>query len=113
MQNVKQKIAWSWQNAEKILVVVFLATFTLNIRKVFLTPYSFFNGGFNDYLTFSLNWADILMIAVILIYTMKWILSQLAQLASAKLSSSNVIHKKSSVIRNYYGKNVHVKHFSF
>ena len=67
------KISWLWQNAERILIIVFFATFTFNIRKVFLTPYSFLNGGFNEYTTISLSWADALMIAVILIYTIKYI----------------------------------------
>src|SRR5665648_502384 len=76
MQNVKHKISWLWRNAEKVLIVAFFLTFTLNIRKVFLTPYSFLNGGFNEYMTMSFSWADLLMLATILIYTTKSILRQ-------------------------------------
>ena len=76
MRNTKQKAIWLWQNAEKILIVVFFLTFTFNIRKVFLTPYSFLNGGFNEYMTMSFSWADALMLAIIVIYTTKSILRQ-------------------------------------
>jgi hypothetical protein len=76
MENVKQKIAWFWENTEKILVVVFFLTFSFNIRKVFLTPYSFLNGGFNEYTTMSFSWADLLMIATIFIYTIKFFFGQ-------------------------------------
>jgi O-antigen ligase len=106
MQTVKQKILWFWQNAERILIIVFFATFTFNIRKVFLTPYSYLNGGFNEYMTMSFSWADVLMIAVILIYATKWLFSQLISFTSAKFLLFNVIRYKSSVIRNYYNKNV-------
>ena len=76
MRNVKQKTTWLWQNAEKILIVLFFATFTLNIRKVFLTPYSFLNGGFNEYMTMSFSWADLLILTTITVYTTKSILRQ-------------------------------------
>jgi hypothetical protein len=76
MQNVKQKTAWIWQNAEMILIVVFFLTFSFNVRKVFLTPYSFLNGRFNEYMTISFSWADLLMLAIIIIYTTKLIISQ-------------------------------------
>lgn len=76
METVKQKSIWPWQKLEKILVVLFFLTFTLNIRKVFLTPYSFLNGGFNEYTTMNLSWADVLMILTIIIYTIKYIISQ-------------------------------------
>jgi len=76
MENMKQKIAWLWQNAERILILIFFLTFSLNIRKVFLTPYSCLNGGFNEYLTISFSWADLLMLATIVIYTTKSILRQ-------------------------------------
>jgi len=106
MQNAETKLAWLWQNTEKVLIVVFFLTFTFNIRKVFLTPFSFLNGGFNEYTTIFISWADILMIAVILSYTIKWLSGQLVRPASAKFSLYNVIRKKSIVIRNYYGNNV-------
>jgi len=76
MANVKQKIAWLWRNAEKVLLVTFFLTFTFNIRKVFLTPYSFLNGGYNEYMTMSFSWADLLILATIVIYTTKSILRQ-------------------------------------
>ena len=79
-----RKANWLWQNAENLLIILFLATFTLNIRKVFLTPYSFLNRTFNEYMTMSFSWADALMIAVIFIYTIKIIMSQ------SKHSSSNL-----------------------
>ena len=76
MKNTKENLYWLWQNAENVLIVTFFLTFTLNIRKVFLTPYSFLNGGFNEYMTMSFSWADVLMLAIIAIYTTKLILRQ-------------------------------------
>ena len=106
MQTLKQNITWLWQNAEKILIVIFFLTFTLNIRKVFLTPYSFLNGGFNEYTTMSFSWADLLMIGIIIIYNIKLLISQFRQAEAAHSLLENVIQIKSSVIRNYYRKNV-------
>ncbi|TSA46170.1 O-antigen ligase domain-containing protein [bacterium] len=83
-----RKTSWLWQNAEKVLIILFLATFTLNIRKVFLTPYSFLNGTFNEYLTMSFSWADALMIAAILIYTIKYILRQFKSPSSSLRETS-------------------------
>ena len=93
MKNSKQKIAWLWQNAEKILIVIFFLTFTLNIRKVFLTPYSFLNGGFNEYMTMSFSWADVLMLAIIVIYTTKLIVSQVINSYYASHGHGNVFEK--------------------
>lgn len=76
MHDVKQKIIWLWQNSEKILIVIFFLTFTFDVRKVFLTPYSFLKGEFNEYLTLSVSWADVLIIALIFNYTIKIIYSQ-------------------------------------
>src|SRR4030042_3959601 len=76
MMNVKQKIAWLWQNIDKILIILLFLTFTFNIRKVILTPYSYLNGGFNEYMTPSFSWADVLIAATIFIYTIKYIISQ-------------------------------------
>jgi len=76
MQFVKQKLVWLWQNAERILIVLFFLTFSLNIRKVILTPFSFLKGGFNEYMTPSFSWADLLMLAIIAIYTINIILRQ-------------------------------------
>lgn len=73
-----RKTSWLWQNAQNLLIILFLATFTLNIRKVFLTPFSFLNGTFNEYMTMSFSWADALMMATILIYTIKYIICQSA-----------------------------------
>jgi len=106
MQSVKQKIAWLWRNAERILAVVFFLTFSLNIRKVFLTPYSFLNGGFNEYMTMSFSWADLLMIGTIIIYNIKLLISQFKQAETSNPLLENVIQNKSIVIRNYYGKYV-------
>lgn len=106
MPNVKQKISWFWQNAERILIVLFLLTFSLNIRKVFLTPYSFLNGGFNEYMTMSFSWADVLMIGTIIIYNIKLLISQFRQGKITNALPENVIRNKSSVIRNYYSNNV-------
>jgi hypothetical protein len=64
------------------LIILFFLTFTFNVRKVFLTPYSFLNGQFNEYMTLSLGWADILIIAIIIIYTIKYILSQFLSIRS-------------------------------
>jgi O-antigen ligase len=102
MCNTKQKLAWLWQNAERMLIVTFFLTFSLNIRKVFLTPYSFLNGGFNEYMTMSFSWADLLMIGTIIIYNIKLLFSQFRQKKASNPLLENVIQKKSSVIRNYY-----------
>ncbi|PIV83546.1 MAG: hypothetical protein COZ87_01835 [Candidatus Moranbacteria bacterium CG_4_8_14_3_um_filter_43_15] len=88
-RSLGNKISWLWQNAEKILIVVFLATFTLNIRKIFLTPYSYLNGEFNEYTTLSFSWADLLMLAVILIYTIKWLLGQGETAEVGEIQGSN------------------------
>jgi O-antigen ligase len=76
MQNTKKNMRWLWQNAERILIIVFFLTFSFNIRKVFLTPFSFLNGGFNEYMTMSFSWADLLMLAIIVIYTIKSVYCQ-------------------------------------
>lgn len=75
-QNLRNNLAWLWENGERILIILFLATFTLNVRKVFLTPLSFLNGYFNEYLTPSFSWADLVMLAVIIMYTIKWLYCQ-------------------------------------
>ncbi|MFH0930296.1 MAG: O-antigen ligase family protein [Candidatus Moraniibacteriota bacterium] len=95
MKNTKENIAWFWQNAERILIVTFFLTFTLNIRKVFLTPHSFLNGEFNEYMTMSFSWADLLMITTILIYTIKYISSQLSALPHSETIPSNKYNSKS------------------
>ncbi|MCX6766824.1 MAG: O-antigen ligase family protein [Candidatus Moranbacteria bacterium] len=102
MVSVEQKSAWLWQNAENILIVVFFLTFSFNVRKIFLTPYSFLNGGFNEYMTISFGWADLLMIGTIIIYNIKLLISQFRQEKAPNSSLENVIRNKSSVIRNYY-----------
>lgn len=95
MLSMKQKLAWLWQNGERILIILFLATFALNIRKVFLTPYSFLNGTFNEYMTPSFSWADMLMITVIIIYTIKWLNGQVNRPDNAK-NTNNVLGYKSN-----------------
>lgn len=65
-----------WNNTEKILIFVFFATFSFNIRKIFLTPLSYPKGDFNEYMTLSLNWSDILILSLIIIYIIKYIISQ-------------------------------------
>lgn len=67
---------WLWKNAEKILVFVFFATFSLNVRKVFPTFFSYPRGEFNEYMTPSLNWSDVLILTLIIIYIIKYIISQ-------------------------------------
>lgn len=74
--SLRNKTLWLWENGECLLIILFLATFTLNIRKVFLTPYSYLNGEFNEYTTLSFSWADLLMVSVILIYAIKWLFRQ-------------------------------------
>ncbi len=68
--------SWLWNSAEKILIFLFLATFPFNLRKVFLTPYSYPKGEFNEYMTLSLNWSDILILSLIIIYIIKNTFSQ-------------------------------------
>ena len=93
MFNVKQKLIWIWQNAERILIILFFATFTLNIRKIFLTPYSFLNGGFNEYTTISFSWADLLILATIVIYTTKSVLRQVIHPYYASLGHGTAFEK--------------------
>src|SRR3989339_326290 len=68
-----------WNNAERILIFLFLATFPFNLRKVFLTPYSYPKGEFNEYMTLSLNWSDVLILSLIIIYIIKYLFSQYMQ----------------------------------
>jgi hypothetical protein len=102
MNTFRLKPRYIWQNADNWLIILFLATFTLNIRKVFLTPYSFINGTFNEYMTPSFSWADLLMLSVIFIYTLKCLLSQYNQQYFNQLLLNNVLRFKSIVIRFYY-----------
>jgi O-antigen ligase len=102
MNTFRLKSRYIWQNAEKWLIILFLATFALNIHKVFLTPLSFLNGTFNEYMTPSYSWADLLMLTVIIIYTIKWFIGQLGQRLPGKSILQIVIRFKSSVIRNFY-----------
>jgi len=66
-----------WQNAEIILIILFFAIFSFNIRKVFLTPYSFLNGQFNEYLTPNLSLSDLLAFLAIFIIAIKHAYCQL------------------------------------
>jgi O-antigen ligase len=84
-----RKTNWLWQNAEKILIIIFLLTFSFNIRKFFLTPYSFLNGTFNEYLTINLSWADGLMIAIIIIFTIKSVYTQVSNRLFPKYTLNN------------------------
>ena len=102
MNTFRLKYRHIWQNAENWLIILFLATFALNMRKIFLTPYSFLNGTFNEYTTLSFSWADLLMLAVIIIYTIRWLISQFSDIPLTKAIQYNVIRYKSSVIRFYY-----------
>jgi len=43
---------------------------------VLLTPFSYLNGAFSEYNTFSFSWADLLMLSVIIIYAIKFFLCQ-------------------------------------
>lgn len=95
------KLNWFWENAESILIVLFLASFSFNIRKVFLTPYSFLNGEFNEYLTINFSWADFLMITVILIYTTKWLIRQSLQ-PNSRISTTEYINGYMSSVSNFF-----------
>ncbi len=66
-----------WENSERILIVLFLLIFPLNLRKVFLTPYSFQKGYFIEYLTSNLSFADIIVLLTIFIFTIKIIIRQI------------------------------------
>jgi O-antigen ligase len=99
MNTFKLKLQHIGQNIENWLIILFMATFTLNIRKVFLTPFSFLNGTFNEYMTYSFSWADLLMLAVIIIYTIKLIHSQLIIRRYHNTTQNNKILNMSSVIR--------------
>ena len=69
-------LSWLWNNFEKMLIILFLATFPLNIRKVFPTFYSYPGGEFNEYLTPSLNWSDMIILFLIINITIKKLISQ-------------------------------------
>ncbi len=99
MNTFRVKFQYIWQNAEHLLIVLFLATFAFNIRKVFLTPYSYLNGEFNEYLTLNFSWADLLMLATILIYTIKRLYSQLNSISADNSLLCIVIRFKSTVLR--------------
>jgi putative inorganic carbon (HCO3(-)) transporter len=77
MKNVKQNLFWLWHNLEKILIIVFFLTFTINIRKVILTPCSSLKGSFSEYTTIFISWADVLMVSTIIIYVIKVLYRQL------------------------------------
>ena len=101
-QSLRNNLAWIWENGELILIIIFLATFGLNVRKVFLTPYSFLNGYFNEYLTSSFGWADLLMVTVIIIYTTKWLYCQFVQVHSSNITQENkktILSSIASIVR--------------
>ena len=89
---------WLWNNAEKILIFVFFATFAFNLRKVFLSPYSYLNGEFNEYLTMSLSWSDILVLLLIIIYIIKYLFSQDVNLIKHGVYENNKRSHLSSVL---------------
>jgi len=95
--NFVKHLKWLWNNTEAILFFIFFATFTFNIRKVFLTPYSYLNREFNEYLTISFSWADLLIILLMLIYTIKYIISQYKGYSSSTFLLKNKISDKSSI----------------
>jgi O-antigen ligase len=107
IESFTKKTFWLWNNAEKILVLLFFTTFPFNLRKVFLTPYSFPKGEFNEYLTLSLNWSDVLILSLLFIYTIKRILSQISKptkknfyLKNNKSLLSRAIHRITFLLRS-------------
>ena len=104
MKTVKQNITWFWQNLEKVLIIIFFFTFTLNIRKVFLTSYSFLKGGFIEYTTISFGWTDALMLSIILIYTIKLLISQYSELKNRYTKSENNNIELSSYTSSYVSR---------
>jgi O-antigen ligase len=88
-------IKWLWGNAEGIVIFTFFATFAFNIRKIFLTPLSFLSGVFNEYLTPSFSWADLLILPLIFIYTIKYLLGQCRSSQKDSLSQYNKTYYKS------------------
>ncbi|MDD3487222.1 MAG: O-antigen ligase family protein [Candidatus Moranbacteria bacterium] len=101
MDTLRQKLTWLWNNVEKLLIILFFTTFTLNIRKVFLTKYSFLNGGFNEYLTPSFTWADLLILLTIFIYIIKYLYCQfrayyeIITVSEYKFSIKSILNPKS------------------
>lgn len=91
---------WLWHNAEEILIVLFFATFVFNIRKVFLTRYSFLNGTYNDFLTPSIRLSDIVIILFLFIYIIKYFISQVKGAGSKFYALKNVIQHLSRYIHN-------------
>jgi O-antigen ligase len=101
MQDFRAKLGWLWLNLERLIIVLFFFSFTLNIRKVFLTPYSFLNGGFNEYLTPSFTWSDLLIISVIFIYIIKYIFCQFRPYYGfITVLKYNIYYLSNSSIRN-------------
>jgi len=92
-----KNLIWFWENAEKLLVVLFLATFSLNIRKVFLTKHSFLNGEFNEYTTPSFSLADLLMLTTILIFATKWLFRQFIRRPEKNITIENNNHNASRI----------------
>lgn len=89
-------IKFLWSNAEEILIILLFATFAFNIRKIFLTKYSFLSGTYNDYLTPSIRLSDIVIILTIIIFTIKYIISQYR---SRKTSSLRIYNNKINLSR--------------
>jgi len=105
MNTLRSKYQYIWQNAENLLIILFLATFTLNVHKVFLTPYSFLNGTFNEYMTPNFNWADLIMFAVIIVYAIKFLLRQFKKSLS---KSKNNILDNSIYYKSMIGQCFHI-----
>jgi len=94
--NFVKHLRWLWNNIEAILFFLFFTTFAFNIRKVFLTKYSFLGGEFNEYMTPSFSWADLLIILLIIIYITKYLIRQYRNGYSSSLSQEHNVSIKSS-----------------
>lgn len=87
-----------WNNIEAILIFLFFATFSFNIRKIFLTKYSYLNGEFNEYMTMSFNWSDLLILLLLIIYIIKYVNRQSSNLLNFKNYQGHINSFMSRVI---------------
>lgn len=95
-----------WSNAEEILIIFFFATFAFNIRKVFLTKYSFLNGTYNDFLSISLSLSDMVILLLFFVITIKYIYCQYQKSVSFNTVLGNITQKLSNSTHYLFSINV-------
>lgn len=95
-----------WNNIEAIIIFFFFATFPFNIRKVIITPFSYINGQFNEFATITIHLSDLIVLSVIIIYIIKWLISQYLFQESHLSSQKHIIVTLSNYYRILSGSNV-------